>query len=76
MDLHLLPTFDMMIEIDMPRKDHEPGAGHRTDQIVEETVTDEGDSQEEMIDIIVEMKTADPILTEMGTTVGRERTCQ
>jgi len=70
----------MMIEIDMPRRDHEPGAGHHTDQIVEEiveeTVTDEGGSQEEMIDMVVEVKTADPILTEMGTTVGRERTCQ
>lgn len=71
----LLLTFDTTIEIDMPRRDHEPEAGRHTGQIAE--ATDEEDNREEMIDTgAEEMKSADPILTEMGTTVGRQRTCQ
>jgi hypothetical protein len=66
-----------MIEIDMLKRDHEPEAGRHIGQIVGEIVTDEEDSHEEMIDMeVVEMKTADPILMEMGTIVGRHRTCQ
>jgi SUMO ligase MMS21 Smc5/6 complex component len=74
---HLLRIFDTMIAIDMLRREHEPGAGHRTDQIVEWIVMDVVDSQEEMTGMeVVEMMTADSILMEMGTTVGRHRTCQ
>lgn len=74
---HLLRIFDTMIAIDMLRRDHEPGAGRRTDQIVEGIVMEVVDFQEETIDMeVVEMKTADLIPMEMGTTVGRHRTCQ
>ena len=66
-----------MIEIDMLRRDPELGAGHHTDQIVEEIVMDEGDSQEETIDMAEAQKTVNPMLMEMGTcTVGMQRTCQ
>lgn len=74
---HPLRICDTMIAIDMLRRDHEPGAGHPTDQIVEGIVMDVVDYQEETICMeVVEMKTADPIPMEMGTTVGRHRTCQ
>jgi len=74
---HPLRIFDTMIAIDMPRRDHGPGAGHHTDQIVEGIAMDVVDYQEEMIGMeVVEVKTADPIPMEMGTTVGRHRTCQ
>jgi CxxC motif-containing protein len=74
---HPLQIFDTMIAIDMPRRDHGPGAGHHTDQIMEGIVMDVVDYQEEMIGMeVVEVKTADPIPMEMGTTVGRHRTCQ
>jgi hypothetical protein len=69
--------FDMMIAIDMQRKDHGPGAGHHTEQIVDWIVMDVVDYQDEMTGMeVVEVKTTDPIPMEMGTTVGRHRTCQ
>jgi hypothetical protein len=43
---------------------------------MEEIVMDEGDSQEETIDMAEAQKTVNPMLMEMGTSVGRERTCQ
>jgi hypothetical protein len=62
--------------IHMLRRDPELRAGHHTDQIVEEIVMGERDSPEETIDMAETQKTANPMLMEMGTSVGRERTCQ